>query len=604
MRNCIKNIIVLLNILMIIFAPMSPVLAANDNGNGGNGGNDGGNSGANSGGNGGGNSGGNSGNSGANSNINSGGNSGNSGGNSGSNSGANGGSNSGSNSGGNSVGNNAGGNTGKDSPGNGNNGNGVADKGNAGTGEKKEIKNGGNSDSIDKSAKDKQAKADRKSARESRLKKISAKKDKPEKNDANNKSRDNLKNLLLDIPLTDENPYLLKQQSYETASLLQGYGEESRRLEKITELMSQSLNRSLWLDNRHILSSEIFRYDMHAAQDIKVLIDREKNSTLPQDDLIFSFIKLIQSDKMLAYIGIQDMEKIVGRMPAEESAEFEQHLDKAIDHFAKAEDLIGKGSYDPAVQHYNHAWNESFGFLIQNGAVLPPQVFIEEPAESSYTNKSDQRVAGAVFDLMVFFMTGVNITMDGTTYMVPLVNGSFEHNVTLKENLNTIEVSAVNYFGNVGTAQGNVTLDTILPVITITGTEEGAYYARNVSASVEFVDLHLSTTEILLDGKQYASGANISSEGRHTLAARAVDLAGNTAYKAVNFTIDRTQPEVRIIYPANGTFVRQTISIDGNASDLNLDSVTLSVDGIKVSGSGRLCLGFDSVLRRQPHNNP
>ena len=127
--------------------------------------------------------------------------------------------------------------------------------------------------------------------------------------------------------------------------------------------------------------------------------------------------------------------------------------------------------------------------------------------------------------------------------------------------------------------------DAVQPVITITGISEGAYYNRNVSAYVEFVDLHLGTTEVLLDGKPYASGDNISSEGRHDLTARAADLAGNTAYKTINFTIDRTQLEVRILYPANGTFVRQTVSIDGAATDLNLDSVTIRVDGIKVSGS-------------------
>ncbi|MDO9097590.1 MAG: hypothetical protein Q7U60_05680, partial [Candidatus Methanoperedens sp.] len=601
MRDSFKKFLVILNILMIILSPLSPAIAASDAGNNNNaGGNGGGNSGNN--GNGGGsNSGGSAGGSGGSDSSgnsgNSGGNSGNSGSNSGNTGGSNEGNNAGENSGGNSAGgeNNAGGNSGNSNGGNsdsgnsdgnnegdnnggGNNGNGNGggnkagenngvgnekggdDKsnngngngGNNGNGNNGENKGkGDNSGAVSYSNSNGETRQERKFSRETTLERVKIKNNKAKEHNSSNKSQDNLKNLFLEIPLTDETPYDLKQQAYDRIISLQGQGEDNHKLGTIADLMNQSFNESLWLDERHVISSEVFKYDMHAAQQVRVLIDREKESPLLTGDLTYTILKLVQADKMLAYIGIEETKSIIEKMPGGQDVELEFHLDRAISHFLIAEALLEKGSDVAAVQHYNNAWNESFGYIITKDALSPPRIIIERPADSSYTNSSSQIVAGTVFDVLLSTIKSVNITTGGNTSTAPVINGTFEGKANMEEGLNIIEASAADYFGNTGIARVNVTLDTIPPGINITGIETGAYYNYNVSAAVEFSDLFLNTTVVMLDGKPYSHGTNISAEGSHTLTAQAADLAGNTATESVAFTIDRTPPDVKITYPAN-----------------------------------------------------
>lgn len=642
MRDSFKKFLVILNILMMVLSPLSPAIAAGDAGNNNNAGNNGGGNGGNNGNGGGSNSDSSAGGSGSNggdssgNSGNSGGNSGNSGSNSGNTGGSNEGNNAGENSGGNNAGgeNNAGGNSGNSNSGSGdsgnrggnnegdnngggntgNNGNGNGggnkaggnngggnekggdDKGNNGNGNGGNNGNGNNgenkgkgdnSGAVSYSNSNGETRQERKISRDTTLERVKIKNNKVKEHNSSNKSQDNLKNLFLEIPLTDETPYDLKQQAYDRIKSLQGtgLGEDNHKLGMIEDLMNQSFNESFWLDERHVISSGVFEYDMHAAQQVRVLIDREKESPLLTEDLTYIILKLIQADKMLAYIGIEDTKSIIEKMPGGQDVELEFHLDRAISHFLIAETLIERGSDVAAVQHYNNAWNESFGYLITNDALSPPQIIIEKPADNSYTNSSNQIVAGTVFDVLLSTIKNVNITTDGNTSTAPVINGTFDGEAALKEGLNIIEASATDYFGNRGTARVNVTLDTIRPDIHITGIENGAYYNYNVSAAVEFSDLFLNTTVVLLDGNPYSHGANISSEGNHTLTAQAADLAGNTATKSVTFTIDRTPPDVKITNPANAGFVGQVVNIKGEAFDLNPDAVTIKIDEIKVSES-------------------
>lgn len=571
--------------------------SGNSGNSGGNSGNSGSNSGNTGGSNEGNNAGGNSGGNNAGGENNAGGNSGNS--NSGSgDSGNRGGNNEGDNNGGGNTGNNGNGNGGGNKAG-GNNGggnekggddkgnNGNGNGGNNGNGNNGENKGkGDNSGAVSYSNSNGETRQERKISRDTTLERVKIKNNKAKEHNSSNKSQDNLKNLFLEIPLTDETPYDLKQQAYDRIKSLQGtgLGEDNHKLGMIEDLMNQSFNESFWLDERHVISSGVFEYDMHAAQQVRVLIDREKESPLLTEDLTYIILKLIQADKMLAYIGIEDTKSIIEKMPGGQDVELEFHLDRAISHFLIAETLIERGSDVAAVQHYNNAWNESFGYLITNDALSPPQIIIKKPADNSYTNSSNQIVAGTVFDVLLSTIKNVNITTDGNTSTAPVINGTFGGEAALKEGLNIIEANAADYFGNVGTARVNVTLDTIRPDINITGIENGAYYNYNISAAVEFSDLFLNTTVVLLDGNPYSHGANISLEGNHTLTAQAADLAGNTATESVAFTIDRTPPDVKISYPANAGFVRQVVNIKGEAKDLNPDAVTIKIDGIKVSG--------------------
>ncbi len=425
------------------------------------------------------------------------------------------------------------------------------------------------------------SKEDRKALREARLNSIR------EKLKANrNKSHDNLKDLLLQIPFTDESPYSLKLQSLEKIKSLEGLGEDNHKLSGIIELMDKSLNESLWLDERHILSSEVMKHDMHAAQKIRVLMDREKKSSLVVEELTYALIKLVQADMMLAYIAIDDMEDLLDRLPEGMREEFEGHLQEAVAQFTMAQTHIEAGLDVVAIQKFNNAWQHSYGFMLEKDKATTPNITITSPANNTYTNTSRQLIAGSIFDIFLHLIN-VTITVNGVVYSARLQDGEFSAEVELIEGLNVIEVSAVDFFGNKGSAQVAITLDTIPPEIKIEGIEEGAYYNRDVSASISVFDANLLDARYTLDGEPYTPGTPIAAEGAHVVSAYAVDKAGNSASKSVSFTIDKTPPEVSIASPPQGAYLRQRVSINGSAEDINLDFVSLRIDEKEVSNAPR-----------------
>lgn len=68
------------------------------------------------------------------------------------------------------------------------------------------------------------------------------------------------------------------------------------------------------------------------------------------------------------------------------------------------------------------------------------------------------------------------------------------------------------------------------------------------------------------------------SEGR-------LDTVGNSRTVTTAFELDTTPPEVKINFPSNNSFVRETITVSGIANDLHLDMISLEIDGIKASST-------------------
>jgi len=82
-----------------------------------------------------------------------------------------------------------------------------------------------------------------------------------------------------------------------------------------------------------------------------------------------------------------------------------------------------------------------------------------------------------------------------------------------------------------------VLLDTTPPSITIKGVEEGKTYKVPVLPLIEVDDGEAAIT-ITLNGAPY-TGTPISENGNYKLEVTAVDKAGNTSHKVVNFVIDK-----------------------------------------------------------------
>jgi hypothetical protein len=154
------------------------------------------------------------------------------------------------------------------------------------------------------------------------------------------------------------------------------------------------------------------------------------------------------------------------------------------------------------------------------------------------------------------------------------------------EGNHSIEYYSVDNVGNAEAVKRTyAALDKTPPVITIAGIEDGKYYNTDVIANITIFDANINVTSITLDGIQYTSGTPISAEGAHILEAFASDLAGNAAYANVSFIIDKTVPSVRIISPANGSYVRGIVEVNGSAGDANLDTASISINGSVVTNA-------------------
>ncbi|MFZ3060713.1 MAG: DUF2341 domain-containing protein [Candidatus Methanoperedens sp.] len=115
------------------------------------------------------------------------------------------------------------------------------------------------------------------------------------------------------------------------------------------------------------------------------------------------------------------------------------------------------------------------------------------------------------------------------------------------EGITTVYYRSTDNAGNVEmTRNQTINIDKTSPIISISGVTDGSYYNYNVTPVIAVTDTNLHTQTVALNGAPYVSGTPIFAESGYTLTALATDMGGNKAYKAVNFTIDKTPPEAAI----------------------------------------------------------
>jgi transglutaminase-like putative cysteine protease len=100
--------------------------------------------------------------------------------------------------------------------------------------------------------------------------------------------------------------------------------------------------------------------------------------------------------------------------------------------------------------------------------------------------------------------------------------------------------------------------------ITIAGQASGFYKDAKLSISNGGFSLTYWGSDFVYDN------SSLIEDGTYTVAVSAADASGNTASDAVMFTVDNTQPKVKIDYPANGTSLSDSsILVNGSIEELN-----------------------------------
>ncbi len=138
------------------------------------------------------------------------------------------------------------------------------------------------------------------------------------------------------------------------------------------------------------------------------------------------------------------------------------------------------------------------------------------------------------------------------------------------EGVVSLQLRAMDAAQNVSlVTERRVVFDTTRPQIEISGVEANGLYRESVQAIVSTTDASPVSLQLTLDGQAYASGQWIEGHGQHTLAARAVDAAGNATDLSLSFAIDLLAPEVMIVAPAQGAVIRSgDVQVLGNTEPM------------------------------------
>ncbi len=219
---------------------------------------------------------------------------------------------------------------------------------------------------------------------------------------------------------------------------------------------------------------------------------------------------------------------------------------------------------------------------------FPPVVSITSHQNGQYLNTPQIAISGTVSEPVTVTVNGISA---GAIHESPV---QFSSNLTLAEGQNTITVIATDEAGNNGNANLTVTLDTILPTITLSPmpsiTNSPQIQARGNVEDANPID------SVMINGKSVGAIEELPfqfnteltlSEGLNTIKFIATDKAGNSSETETTILLDTTPPIVSITSPVNqGTLNASSLTVTGISKDASSGIASVTVNGINAEISG------------------
>jgi len=182
----------------------------------------------------------------------------------------------------------------------------------------------------------------------------------------------------------------------------------------------------------------------------------------------------------------------------------------------------------------------------------------------------------------------------------PAMLGKWDEKIKVGETISAIGLASQDPQGHrlrVRNTSEIVWLDVTAPVITVTGVEDGKAYNTNVTPIISIDDITAVVTKTL-NGAAY-NGEEITAEGAYTLEVTAVDPAGNSSKAVINFTIDKTAPEITITGVEEGkaynTNITPIIAIDDNTAVVTKTLNGAAYNGEEITAEGAYTLEVTAV---------
>ena len=183
-----------------------------------------------------------------------------------------------------------------------------------------------------------------------------------------------------------------------------------------------------------------------------------------------------------------------------------------------------------------------------------------------------------------------------------------------EEGMYTVRAEAVDNAGNTSVKEASAYIDTVAPVIgEITGVKPGSDNAGNVTINIPVTEKHFSaegngtviTVRKELDGKttenvitadrsdrmETVGRYTFTEDGTYSVSAVSTDAAGNKSdERKISFIIDNTNPVVRISGVTDGSYVKDSATLEFSTVEVNYRN-----NDVKISGTRNLN-GITEVL--------
>ncbi|MHB8845762.1 MAG: Ig-like domain-containing protein [Nitrospirota bacterium] len=232
--------------------------------------------------------------------------------------------------------------------------------------------------------------------------------------------------------------------------------------------------------------------------------------------------------------------------------------------FSLANVTLVEGPNTVLVEAKDRAGNSGTQSITVTLDTIKPAIQVTAPVKDSFVNTGSITVSGSVVDVNPagLWVNATEVQLNGQNFTLA--------GIALAEGPNTITVRATDKAGNESVLPVPLTLDTVVPVVTITAPVPNALLnlqqvtvSGTVSEMNTMVTVNGSVAQVT--GQNFTLAGVALAEGLNSINVVAADRAGNPGPASVTVTVDTTAPAAPVLgQPASPTRTAQT-SISGTA---------------------------------------
>jgi YD repeat-containing protein len=235
-----------------------------------------------------------------------------------------------------------------------------------------------------------------------------------------------------------------------------------------------------------------------------------------------------------------------------------------------------------------------------------PELTVTSPLANACLDVTEVNVTGRVGDAA---LASVKVSAGGDPVNATIAADKKSFTAILptpNEGKIVIRIEAKDASGHTATATVPVTIDRTKPVVEVT--ESGHPFTaklvnRVLALYVRAKDADPAATVVVtLDGKPYTNGTPITADKTYELRAKATDCAGRVSDELVlQFTIDRTPPQITSFNPGSGSSHASKPAIAGTLSEpasvvSEATGTAANVSGVNFTYAGALSEGLNNFV--------